>query len=473
MTRIALFVCGSLLLLSPLASAHPPNPHPPKTAPTKPMGRAVLPPHPGTKALAPNPSALLRRIHQQRQKLRNFRVRSFFKKRRYRVRLLTIGQGDWLFTYFGHNAIRLTDLRLQRDLNFNFGTFGGDNPAKLVMDYIQFRMRYWLSLAYPGLALRRYRDKDRSYRERDILLTPTESHKLATYLRTHALRKNRFYSYHHYTSNCSTKIRDALLKVIGPSFKEKAMIKRGATYRKLVMQKTRPNPFVMLFMDFGMGPYADRELTWWEEMFLPDKLESYMASTFWKQKRGRPLVSKVNHSYKRKAGAPWPFEPISLIYLQLMVLAGLGFWLRKGRRFRVWARWVFAWFALLGSILAFMMFLTKMPEPPSNANIILFHPFHWMIWWWASKKRWALPEVQQMVRWYLIIHVVLGALYLLLKLVGIVPVQTNMHYIVYAMGLFGLTAWILREHPPTAEEQVSPKEAKKAEAEDEQIAKAA
>jgi len=385
---------------------------------------------------------------------RYYRRQRTFEMRRYSLDLITIGQGDWLFTYFGHNALHLKDYAHARDINFNFGTFSMHNPIQLIKDYIQFKMRYWVAIESYSYAIRRYTWMNRTFSLRKIFLSNKESITLAKYLYNHAKYENRIYPYHHYKSNCSTKLRDGLALAIGPTFKKYAQQKRGWTYRKHIRDKMRPNPFILLFMDFGMGPMADRPLTWWEDMFLPDQLEAYLAAPFWQKIRHKKLVSTAKIIYKRTKPPSWNWNVYPLIYGQILLILLLAAFFWKKTKFRFFFRLLMFFVAFLGTILAFMMFATKMPEPPNNANILLFHPFHWWVWWKTSSSRWKLESTPRLLRHYFMIHLIIGLIYLILKIFSVVPIQTNLHYFIFmlSISLMAIIYFIIYPYPSSIEE---------------------
>lgn len=374
--------------------------------------------------------------------------------RRYDLYLATMREGDWLFTYFGHNALRVRDRRFGEDINYNFGTFGFEptlqGAFRAIHEYLQFKMKYWLGLQSFSGSIRWYHRQDRTYNIRDLYLTPQEAEKLVRYLRWHAREENRFYPYHHYDNNCSTKVRDALLLIVGPEFQKRALVNRGQTYRRLVMEKVRANPIVAILMDFGMGPPADKELTWWQEMFLPEKVEEYMSQPFWAQIRGKPLVGPARVLTRRKAQPAWwqILTPPVWIYGFTVLWVLSGFLLFSRRTFRTWTRTLLLMMGGLGLALFGMMVFSKFPEPPGNANFFFYHPFHWLVWWWMGKTRWSrYPEYRTRTRWYVAIHVVVAVVYLLLKVIQVVPYQINTHYILFVIATFGLISFQLWRNP--------------------------
>ncbi len=405
-----------------------------------PSRRPIVPDIPGAKGS-------LKKSEKNRKKSRLPRVLAPLKRKRwrpferYRVFLLTVGPGDWIYSYFGHNAIRVVDRVKRSSYNYNFGTFGFPSDfsgvLKFVWDYLQLDLKYSLSRQTMREMINRYRWQDRDFNMRELLLSPEEKKKLVEYLRWHYREENRDYTYHHYRANCSTKVRDALRVAVGDVFWERAQVKRGATYRKLVLEKVRKNPLLMVGMDFGMGPPADRELTWWEEMFLPEKLEEYAAAGFWRELRGRPLASSPPRILNRRRKAPHklPFSPPLFIYLLAVSIGLIGLGLVGRPRFSLWSTSTLTLFALSGSGLLFLIFLSEFPTPKGNANAFFFHPLH-LLPLFLMRKRPLSPGKKRFLTLYFVLHSVGIALYLLLRFLRLVPPQENFHYLFLAAVVF-------------------------------------
>lgn len=366
-----------------------------------------------------------------------------------KVRLVTLDEGDWLFTYFGHNAILPYHPKVKNyDDAYNFGMFSVSNVMGLVHNFLQNTLQYSLDRIREAELINDYKEEDRTYREREILLTVEERRRLLKFLLNHYRPKNRNYHYNHYTSNCSTKIRDALLAAIGPTFRQNAQEKRGWTYRRHIMRKLYPNPVVMVLIDMATGPYADRELTLWEEMFLPDVLENYLASPIWKKQRGRSLVLAPKLRHKRTKAKAWFWHSHRILYGLMLLCLLLGVLVFRKPVFRTLLRLMVFFLATLGCVLFFLVFFTKIPEFSQNANLLVFHPLHWAFWWMLSKKRWHTEKGQVLIKRYLLVHIGLGILYMLLNMSGVVPYQANTHFMLFALGIFGLATYRLLRVPP-------------------------
>ncbi|MBW2276615.1 MAG: DUF4105 domain-containing protein, partial [Deltaproteobacteria bacterium] len=77
-----------------------------------------------------------------------------------RVHVLTMGQGEELFTRFGHIALMVDYPGGRRDRVYNFGTFAFDDPD-LRIKYARGFLTYWLDVdSFPSVVLR-YKMMDR------------------------------------------------------------------------------------------------------------------------------------------------------------------------------------------------------------------------------------------------------------------------------------------------------------------------
>ncbi|MEM1009932.1 MAG: DUF4105 domain-containing protein, partial [Myxococcota bacterium] len=257
---------------------------------------------------------------------------------RYEVYLVTIGPGDWLFTYFGHNALRIIDRTSGMDAIFNFGTFSMARPWILIRNYLKNRAQYSLSLWSRSLTRRVYRRANRTYHESRLFLSQDKAKQLVHALSQHYLPQNREYTYDHYRSNCSTKIRDILLPILGRAFRQESLAFTHQTYRTLITHTVRPNPVLMYLMDFGMGPFADFPLRTWDKLFLPQELEDYMRSTKLTQRYGRTLLGPRKTYFKRTQPPPGPLSTSNLTYALTLFCTFLGLILWNRSWFRWWLR---------------------------------------------------------------------------------------------------------------------------------------
>ncbi len=194
------------------------------------------------------------------------------------VVLLTMGQGDLVWEKFGHNALWIHDPATGTDRVYNYGMFDFNSPGY----WGRFMKGNWLyELGVHGIreTLYNYEYFNRAVWAQQLNLTPAQKRQLQAFLETNALPQNREYLYDYYRDNCSTRIRDALDRVIGGRL-------RAATADSLTNTSYRWHSERLIADDVpayaglaaGLGPAADREITAWEEMFLPFKLQEQVRA---------------------------------------------------------------------------------------------------------------------------------------------------------------------------------------------------
>jgi hypothetical protein len=190
-----------------------------------------------------------------------------------RVSVLTMGPGDHPFTRFGHNAILLEwdGGGARRSLVYNFGTFAFDGLSG-VRDFMQGRFRYWLSVSSLDSTLRSYGAARRSLTAQELELTAAERAELADSLADNALPANRYYDYDYYRDNCSTRVRDAVDRILGGQLRREVAGPGRRTFRQHTLDMAATSTWLYLGLDLALGSGTDRPTTRWEELFLPAEL---------------------------------------------------------------------------------------------------------------------------------------------------------------------------------------------------------
>jgi hypothetical protein len=188
------------------------------------------------------------------------------------ISLLTMGPGDHPFYKFGHDAILVHDAKLHRDDVYNYGTFDYRSP-RLISDFSQGRLRYWLSVQSLAATIAHYRAENRSILAQELALAPQQRRALADRLAHDALPENRYYRYDYYRDNCATRVRDAIDDAVGGRLRAASVAPAPLTYRGHTERLTADDLPVYLGLDLAMGDVIDRPITQWEEMFLPSMVE--------------------------------------------------------------------------------------------------------------------------------------------------------------------------------------------------------
>lgn len=266
-----------------------------------------------------------------------------------RIAVMTMQPGEVFFERFGHDAIVVADPDTGAATSYNFGFFD-PSEADFAARFVRGRMMYYLVALPLAEDLAQYRDAGRGVRLQWLDLEPAQAQALADALAERARPENARYHYDYFTSNCATQVRDALDNAMGGALKTQlAGRSRGNTYRSEAVRLARPAPWMWLGFDLGLGPYADRPLSRWDEAFVPMRLADSLREAH--NTAGRPLVlSEQELLPHRVAPEPperqrraWPWllagltgavlvlafarrapRPVAGVALPLWLLCGLG-----------------------------------------------------------------------------------------------------------------------------------------------------
>ena len=194
------------------------------------------------------------------------------------VYLMTMGPGKAVWERFGHNAIWIHDPARGTDKTYNYGLFDL-RQEKFLVRFLQGRMWYWMQ-GFPSESyVQLYRRANRSVWIQELEMSPAAERELQSFLEWNELPENRFYHYDYYRDNCSTRVRDALDRALGGRIKSYAgALGTGKTYRFHTQRLTANDPLVYTGLLLGLGHPVDREISAWDEMFLPLALRDHIRN---------------------------------------------------------------------------------------------------------------------------------------------------------------------------------------------------
>ncbi|MDP9348392.1 MAG: DUF4105 domain-containing protein, partial [Gemmatimonadota bacterium] len=209
-----------------------------------------------------------------------------------RVFHLTMGPGDLVWEKFGHNALWIHDPVRGTDQAYNYGLFDFQQE-NFLLRFVQGRMLYWMQGIPIDWTLETYRRGNRAVWAQELNLTPRQKVALRDFLEWNERPENRFYRYDYYYDNCSTRIRDALNRVLGGQIRaETQSVSSGTTYRWHTRRLTAGDLPTYTGLYLGLAQPSDRTISRWEEMFLPMKLREHLGRMKVRGPDGRevPLV---------------------------------------------------------------------------------------------------------------------------------------------------------------------------------------
>jgi len=376
------------------------------------------------------------------------------------ISLLTIGPGDIFFERFGHNAIVVRDAQHGTTIAYNYGIFDF-GEADFLLNFARGRMRYRLVADDLDDDLDLYREEGRSIDEQPLALAPAQARELAQFLAWNAQPENARYRYDYFTSNCSTRVRDALDRALGGTLHAQTEGRsRGYTWRLDALRLMAPEPWLMLVIDLGLGPYADRRIDFWEESFVPATLSDVVASAR-VGANGSALGAQVDRLAQNHVEEP-PALPPDLRWPFLILGSSLGIalgWL--GTRASRAARGVVATFALVfefacalgGFALLFLWLASEHRAAWRNENLLLLDPLCLLLLpaWFGQLRGRAASRFARALAWCI---VAIAAFALASKILPWFE-QANLHWIVLLLPIHLALAIVLSQR--RAQDAASPK----------------
>ncbi|MFM7400021.1 MAG: DUF4105 domain-containing protein [Bacteroidota bacterium] len=293
-----------------------------------------------------------------------------------RFSLITVAPGEFVYSTFGHTALRLKDAASGVDVCFNYGTFDFEQPG-FVLKFCQGKLLYMLDIE-------NYRDFEygnlyfrRPMIEQVLNLSPEQKSKLYALLRDNYRPENRFYKYDFFYDNCATRVRDILENTLGgnPGYHTE-MAGNGVTMRQLLHKYLPAKPWLGFGIDLILGTPADKIATVRDYMFLPDYLYLFLGKATTPGGQTVTLQERMIPS-----GGVYPPLPqhntitAPLIATTVLSLVGLFFVFRgKGRKYFDNLFW-----GLLGTggiIIALLWFATDHTATKYNLNLLWMLPTH-------------------------------------------------------------------------------------------------
>lgn len=347
------------------------------------------------------------------------------------VYLVTMHPGEALFTGFGHIAFRIVDPAAGTDDVYDYGTYEANDPLlgwKFLVGTLPYYCSHttyqdmvdWYSQDFGGIVLQ------------ELALDPEQVARLAARVVEDCLPENAAYQYHHFTNNCSTRLRDILDDLLGGRLSQ-ATVGQGAgkSLRDLIDASMARWEFsVTRWLVFGLLNWEiDGEADRWQQMFLPWYLGHELEGL---SRTGLPgstaLVRSrvVDLGTDRAEPAP-PGIGFGIFFLVLLAgLASLPLLVtgRSHRRGTLLVRVLLAVVGVLGglygTLVAFTWIASPYPETGPNLTLLCFHPAHFLLA--VAAVRWNRASCWAgFARCYLAAGLCISLLILATNLAGIEP----------------------------------------------------
>jgi len=369
------------------------------------------------------------------------------------ISLITYGPGDIYWERFGHDAIELRDTTSGEEVDFNYGVFNFDEK-NFFFNFARGQMHYLIDAEPTTDEENFYVQAGRSVTRQKLNLTAQQAAALRDFLLWNLRPENAVYNYDYYIDNCTTRVRDALDRALGGAIKARlTKLPGGMTYRQQTVRLMSAQPWLMLILDLGLGPYADQPLSAWQESFLPEELQKNLRNVAIPDGHGgtQPLIQNEALLSPNRLNAP-PVSPpdlriplgiAGLIFAALLVAA----WRYARVAYALLGSTFLLAAGLIGLIMLILWTLTAHHSAWSNANLLLFNPLAFALLpaTWRARSN-IIPS--RLANYALLLQLI--AL-LLAMLVHLSPgvVQQNQPWILFTMPCWLALEWTLRRQPPT------------------------
>ena len=303
------------------------------------------------------------------------------------VYLMTMGQGDAVWERFGHNALGIRNEKTGEEGLYNWGMFDFAQPG-FIPRFLQGYMVYSMANTPVLATIEHYRQANRTVQVAELALTPAQRLALLELVRINERPENAQYRYDYYRDNCSTRVRDALDRVLNGAIRTKFdTVLSGMSYRDHSLRLMQGAMGLWTGIDIGLGQPTDPPSTAWEEMFIPMVLRDYLRTLQVPDESGS-MVSLVRseRTLVQATRVEEPARPASYLWQFLvagLACAGILFSLGRGRGAARTAAVALAttWAALagfLGVLLTLLWTITEHAAAYRNENLFQFNPL-WLI----------------------------------------------------------------------------------------------
>jgi hypothetical protein len=308
-----------------------------------------------------------------------------------KVYLMTFGPGRQVWERFGHNALWIHDPAEGTDEAYNYGLFDF-HQQNFLLRFVRGQMWYWMA-GFPAQSyVAEYERNNRAVWVQELDLPMEARVELQRFLRWNAEPEHKFYHYDYYLDNCSTRVRDALDRVLKGALREQtASLPAGTTYRFHTQRLTANDPLIFTGLLVALGEGVDRPLSEWEEMFLPLSMREHVRHVTLAGPDGarRPLVRGEWTIFRSSAAMP-PDRPPNWLPWYLVIGGVIGVSavaLARPARRSAPARFAFltlvgGWSAvagLAGLVLAWLWGLSDHTAATHNDNLLQLSPLALLI----------------------------------------------------------------------------------------------
>ena len=340
--------------------------------------------------------------------------------------VVTIGPYESeLYSAFGHSGIRYVDKKNNIDHFYNYGIFDFNQP-NFYLNFLNGKLHYMVAKYDYRTAEKYYINEDRYIKEQVLDLNESEKILLYNILEQNIRPENRTYLYNYVYDNCATKIRDVLHNVYGESLSFTSEPEKKS-FRQLMDLYLEKNKWGDLGIDICLGPEIDYDVSFDEEMFLPDYLFKGIENAV--RDGDKNIVSKTNIiNLQKEDFQSYSLSPHYIFLIFFIISIYLSFrQVKYGIKYFIFDSIYLMVSGIIGCLLLYLWFFTDHLSS-YNFNIVWAMPFNIII----SILILVNPN-SRLVKWYMFLYSVL--LFSLLILWNWIPQNLNEILLFFILGI--------------------------------------
>ena len=316
-------------------------------------------------------------------------------KNRYKMSILSIGEGPSLVDAFGHTAIRVKDEELKNDVVFNFGVYDFNSP-NFYSNFVKGRPEYKLGVQnYYNLTQNYVRQK--RYIVEHQLNLDQNSIKIIIDLLVEKLN-DPYYIYDYFRDNCTTRAADIVIDKTNNKFKDEKLESEDiVSYRELIHGKINENSWAALGIDLCLGAIIDKKIKTRETFFLPENLMNYL-DLYEGDIIKKNIIYRPESAISYRENIPSPLI-INLI-LSLIIVAVTIFNFKRNKWNKSLDTLIFLISGSIGVLIIYLWFFSNHFAGAQNFNFLWAFPFNFALIFAIYKSKipyWSIGFIKLLI----------------------------------------------------------------------------
>ena len=222
------------------------------------------------------------------------------------ISLLSCQPRQYIYSLYGHTAIRITDHSTGTDYAVNYGLFSFEKPF-FVLRFVFGLTDYEMGICDYSRFQTEYERAQCGVVQQVLNLSREDKLAILEAIDRNARPENVVYRYNFFYDNCTTRARDIIINNVEEAVNYPSAT-RAVTYRQMVHQYTAQHPWARFGNDLLLGVGADQPTDARQQQFLPFNLKSDFDQATLKGKDGvvRPLVKDKFWAISASMARPEP-----------------------------------------------------------------------------------------------------------------------------------------------------------------------